>query len=72
MITPGQYSVWLKTPIGEGSGMERLSVAAITYYITGLFSYLAKATHDSRLLKLEPKYATALFIPSPRWPCGSR
>jgi uncharacterized membrane-anchored protein len=43
--------------------VEGLSVAAITYYMTGLFSYLAKAAHESGMLKFDPGYITAAFIP---------
>ncbi|MDE2331052.1 MAG: DUF3422 domain-containing protein [Bradyrhizobium sp.] len=43
--------------------VEGLSVAAITYYMTGLFSYFAKAAHESGMLKFDPGYITAAFIP---------
>ena len=43
--------------------VEGLSVAAITYYLTGLFTYVVKAAYESGLLKLEPTYATAIFVP---------
>lgn len=43
--------------------VEGLSVAAITYYVVGLFGYLVKAAHDSGLLRVEPSYATAAFVP---------
>ena len=43
--------------------VEGLSVAAITYYMTGLFSCLAKAAHEGGMLKLDPGYAIAAFIP---------
>jgi uncharacterized membrane-anchored protein len=43
--------------------VEGLSVAAITYYIVGLFSYLVKAAHDSGGLVLEPSIVTAAFVP---------
>ncbi len=43
--------------------VEGLSVAAITYYVVGLFSYVAKAAHDSGLVRIEPGYATAIFVP---------
>jgi uncharacterized membrane-anchored protein len=43
--------------------VEGLSVAAITYYMTGLFSYVVKAAHQSGMLKFDPGYMTAAFIP---------
>ena len=43
--------------------VEGLSVAAITYYVVGLFGYLVKGAHDSGLLALEPSYVTAAFVP---------
>ena len=43
--------------------VEGLSVAAITYYVTALFGYLAKAAHEGGLLRADPGYATAAFIP---------
>ena len=43
--------------------VEGLSVAAITYYVTGLFGYVVKAAYESGLLKVEPSYATAVFVP---------
>ncbi len=43
--------------------VEGLSVAAITYYLTGLFGYVVKAVHETGLLRIEPTYATAVFIP---------
>lgn len=42
--------------------VEGLSVAAISYYIVGLFGYLAKAvTHE--VLPLDPGVLTGLFVP---------
>lgn len=43
--------------------VEGLSVAAITYYVVGLFGYLVKAAHDSGRMHLEPSIATAFFVP---------
>lgn len=43
--------------------VEGLSVAAITYYVVGLFGYLVKGAHDSRLLQAEPSLITGLFVP---------
>jgi uncharacterized membrane-anchored protein len=43
--------------------VEGLSVAAISYYVVGLFGYLVKGAHDSGLLHIEPSYATAAFVP---------
>lgn len=43
--------------------VEGLSVAAITYYVVGLFSYLAKAAHEAHFVSIEPGYATAVFVP---------
>jgi uncharacterized membrane-anchored protein len=43
--------------------VEGLSVAAISYYVVGLFGYLVKAAHDAGVLRIEPSYATAAFVP---------
>lgn len=42
--------------------VEGLSVAAISYYVVGLVSYLAKALHDAGL-PLEPGLVTGLSVP---------
>jgi uncharacterized membrane-anchored protein len=43
--------------------VEGLSVAAISYYLVGLFGYVVKAAHDAGLLRVEPSYVTAGFVP---------
>jgi uncharacterized membrane-anchored protein len=43
--------------------VEGLSVAAISYYVVGLIGYLVKAAHDAGVLRIEPSYATAAFVP---------
>jgi uncharacterized membrane-anchored protein len=43
--------------------VEGLSVAAITYYVVGLFGYLVKAAHDSGRMEIEPSIVTAAFVP---------
>lgn len=43
--------------------VEGLSVAAISYYVVGLFGYVVKGAHDSGLVHVEPSYATAAFVP---------
>ena len=43
--------------------VEGLSVAAITYYVVGLFSYLVEAAHDSGRMAIEPSIVTAAFVP---------
>ncbi len=45
------------------STVEGLSVAAITYYVVGLFGYLVKAAHESGLMAAEPGIVTAVFVP---------
>jgi uncharacterized membrane-anchored protein len=42
--------------------VEGLSVAAISYYVVGLFGYLVKGAHDAGV-HVEPTLATALFVP---------
>jgi uncharacterized membrane-anchored protein len=42
--------------------VEGLSVAAISYYVVGLFGYLVKGAHDAGL-RVDPSLATALFVP---------
>ena len=43
--------------------VEGLSVAAITYYVVGLFGYLVKAGHDTGRMHVEPSIVTAAFVP---------
>ena len=43
--------------------VEGLSVAAITYYVVGLFGYLAKAAHEAHVVPIEPIYLSAGFVP---------
>jgi uncharacterized membrane-anchored protein len=43
--------------------VEGLSVAAISYYVVGLFGYLVKGAHDAGLVHVEPSYTTAGFVP---------
>ena len=43
--------------------VEGLSVAAITYYVVGLFGYLVKAAHDTGKIPIEPSIVTAAFVP---------
>lgn len=43
--------------------VEGLSVAAISYYVVGLFGYLVKGAHDAGVVHVEPSYATAAFVP---------
>jgi uncharacterized membrane-anchored protein len=43
--------------------VEGLSVAAVSYYVVGLFGYLVKAAYDARLLPIDPSYVTAAFVP---------
>jgi uncharacterized membrane-anchored protein len=42
--------------------VEGLSVAAISYYVVGLFGYLMKGAHDGGL-PIDPAYAMAAFVP---------
>jgi uncharacterized membrane-anchored protein len=43
--------------------VEGLSVAAITYYVVGLFGYIVKGAHDSGVPHAEPSFLTAVFVP---------
>jgi uncharacterized membrane-anchored protein len=43
--------------------VEGLSVAAISYYVVGLFGYLVKGVHDTGLLRFDPTLATGAFVP---------
>ncbi|HMK79426.1 MAG TPA: DUF3422 domain-containing protein [Xanthobacteraceae bacterium] len=43
--------------------VEGLSVAAISYYVVGLFGYLAKGLHDAGFTRVDPTLATGLFVP---------
>jgi uncharacterized membrane-anchored protein len=43
--------------------VEGLSVAAISYYVVGLFGYLVKGVHDSGLVRFDPSLATGAFVP---------
>ncbi len=42
--------------------VEGLSVAAISYYVVGLFGYVVKGAHDAGL-HVDPTLATAAFVP---------
>jgi uncharacterized membrane-anchored protein len=43
--------------------VEGLSVAAISYYVVGLFAYLFKGAHDSGVIAVDPTLATGAFVP---------
>ena len=43
--------------------VEGLSVAAISYYVVGLFGYLVKGLHDTRALPVDPTLTTGAFVP---------
>jgi len=43
--------------------VEGLSVAAISYYVIGLFGYLVKGAHDAGLVRIDPALATGAFVP---------
>ncbi|HJS60402.1 MAG TPA: DUF3422 family protein, partial [Pseudolabrys sp.] len=43
--------------------VEGLSVAAISYYVVGLFGYLIKGAHDEGV-PVNVSFATALFVPA--------
>ncbi len=43
--------------------VEGLSVAAISYYVVGLFGYLVKGLHDADLIRFDPALATGAFVP---------
>jgi uncharacterized membrane-anchored protein len=43
--------------------VEGLSVAAISYYVVGLFGYLVKGTHDAGLVRIDPTLATGASVP---------
>ena len=45
------------------STVEGLSVAAISYYVIGLFGYLVKGAHDAGAVIIDPTLATAVFVP---------
>jgi uncharacterized membrane-anchored protein len=43
--------------------VEGLSVAAICYYVVGLFGYLVKGAKEAGVLPVDPGIATAIFVP---------
>jgi uncharacterized membrane-anchored protein len=43
--------------------VEGLSVAAISYYVVGLFGYLVKGMHDAGLMPIDPTLVTGAFVP---------
>jgi uncharacterized membrane-anchored protein len=45
------------------STVEGLSVAAVTYYVVGLFSYVCKAVQESGLIRIDANLMTAAFVP---------
>jgi uncharacterized membrane-anchored protein len=45
------------------STVEGLSVAAISYYVVGLFGYVVKGAHDAGVLHADPGFVIAAFVP---------
>lgn len=43
--------------------VEGLSVAAISYYVVGLFGYLAKALEEAEIVRIDATVMTGLFVP---------
>jgi uncharacterized membrane-anchored protein len=43
--------------------VEGLSIAAITYYLVGLASYVIKGLKDAQLITVDPSAATAAVVP---------
>ena len=43
--------------------VEGLSVAAVSYYVVGLFGYLFKALKEAHLLPVDPGLATGAVVP---------
>jgi uncharacterized membrane-anchored protein len=43
--------------------VEGLSVAAISYYVVGLFGYLVKGLHDAGVIRIDPALLTGAFVP---------
>ncbi len=43
--------------------VEGLSVAAVSYYVVGLFGYVFKAAKEAHLLPVDPNVATGLAVP---------
>jgi uncharacterized membrane-anchored protein len=43
--------------------VEGLSVAAVSYYVIGLFGYVFKAAKEAHLLPIDPNVATGLAVP---------
>ena len=43
--------------------VEGLSVAAISYYVVGLFGYLVKGLHDAHAVPVDPALATGASVP---------
>jgi len=43
--------------------VEGLSVAAISYYVVGLFGYLVKGLHDAAIIRTDPSLTTGAFVP---------
>jgi uncharacterized membrane-anchored protein len=43
--------------------VEGLSVAAISYYVVGLFGYVVKGAHDSGFSRVDPSLVTGMFVP---------
>jgi len=44
--------------------VEGLSVAAISYYVVGLFGYLVKGLHDADVIRVDPALVTGAFVPA--------
>jgi uncharacterized membrane-anchored protein len=43
--------------------VEGLSVAAISYYVVGLFGYLVKGLYDAAVIRVDPALVTGAFVP---------
>jgi uncharacterized membrane-anchored protein len=43
--------------------VEGLSVAAISYYVVGLFGYLVEGLHEGAVIRADPSLVTGAFVP---------
>lgn len=51
MITPGKYSVWFKTPIGEGAGMVEFGADGKLIGGDSTFAYVGSWTQEGKHFK---------------------
>ena len=63
MITPGKYSVWFKTPVGQGSGMAEFFADGRLEGVDSSFAYAG--TWNLNAVRLHAKFTAWRTSPGP-------